>query len=115
MDRRLAELGLRPAFPGGRLPKQEQPRLRQRYKELRALLDEIREAGSSRDGSDPQYQLALLIRFPLLTEDEMRAVFSERHPRRGATAKLLSRSSRNDLARLRQRSSATCSAADKSS
>ena len=88
LDRRLAELGLRPAFPGGvRLPKQEQPRLRQRYKELRALLDEIREAGSSGDGSDPQYQLALLIRFPLLTEDEMRAVFSERHPRRGATAK----------------------------
>src|SRR5215469_5456394 len=70
LDRRLAELGLRPTFPGGaRIPKQERPRLRLRYKELRALVDEIRGADTSGDGNDPQYRLALLIRFPLLTED----------------------------------------------
>jgi len=87
LDRRLAELGLRPTFPGGaRIPKQERPRLRLRYKELRALVDEIRGADTSGDGNDPQYQLALFIRFPLLTEDDMRIVFSERNPRRGATA-----------------------------
>ena len=88
LDRRLAELGLRPNFHGGAsIPKPERPRLRKRYDELRALLDDIREAGKLGEETDPRYRLALLIRFPLLTEEEIEITFSHPHKRRGTTAK----------------------------
>ncbi len=88
LDRRLAELGLRPIFPGGaRIPKKERPGLRRRYDELRALLGEIRDASSLGNETDPRYRLALLIRFPLLTEDEIELAFSHPYRRRGTTAK----------------------------
>lgn len=87
LDRRLAELGLRPTFPGGTsIPKNERPRLRKRYDELRALLDDLRDAAAMGDGADPRYRLALLIRFPLLTEEEMEIAFAHPYGRRGATA-----------------------------
>ncbi len=88
LDRRLAELGLRPTFPGGTsIPKRERPGLRRRYNELRELLDELRDAGNRGGETDPRYRLALLIRFPLLTEEEMELVFAHPYHRRGATAK----------------------------
>ena len=88
LDRRLAELGLRPSFRGGTsIPQRERPGLRKRYDELRALLDEVRDAGKLGEETDPQYRLALLIRFPLLTEEEIEIASSHPYKRRGTTSK----------------------------
>jgi hypothetical protein len=87
LDRRLDELGLRPIFRGGiRIPRSERPAMRKRYKELRGLIDELRTASLEGDPDDPRYRLALLIRFPLLTEDDIGMIFHLPYPRRGATA-----------------------------
>lgn len=85
LDRRLAEFGLRPSFPGGaRIPPADRPKARQRYKELRAVIDEIRTLAA--DGVGQDSQRAVFIRFPFFTEEEMTLIFSYPYPRRGATA-----------------------------
>jgi hypothetical protein len=87
LDRRLDELGLRPLFPGGtHIPKSEHPAMRKRYKELQALIDELRTAAAEGDPGDAKCRLALLIRFPLFTEPELDLVFRFPYPRHGATA-----------------------------
>jgi len=87
LDRRLDELGLRPIFPGGtRIPKSERPAMKQRYQELRRLIDELRAAAAEADTANPKYRLALLIRFPLFSEQEIDLIFRYPYPRRGATA-----------------------------
>jgi len=87
LDRRLAELGLRPIFRGGmRIPKSERPAMRTRYEELRSLIDELRTAAADGDSNDPNYRLALLIRFPLFSTHDIDMIFRLPYPRRGATA-----------------------------
>lgn len=85
LDRYLADQGLRPAFPGGSvLPRTERAKLRRRYDELRALIDELQTAAG--DTKDEASSRALLILFPLLSETELPIIFSHSYPRRGATA-----------------------------
>jgi hypothetical protein len=85
LDRRLAEFGLRPSFPGGtRIPPADRPKARQRYAELRAVIDEVRSAAA--DGLGEDFHRAVFIRFPFFTEDEMSLIFSLPYLRRGATA-----------------------------
>ncbi len=87
LDRRLDELGLRPLFPGGtHIPKSERPAMKKRYQELRRLIDELRAASAEADTANEKYRLALLIRFPLLSERDLEVIFRYPYPRRGATA-----------------------------
>lgn len=87
LDQRLAELGLRPLFPGGtHIPKSERPAIKRRYQELRSLIDELRTAAAEGDTADPKCRLALLIRFPLFSEQEINLIFRYPYPRRRATA-----------------------------
>jgi hypothetical protein len=87
LDRRLDELGLRPLFPGGtHIPKSERPAIKKRYQELRGLIDELRTAAAEVDTADRKYRLALLIRFPLFSEEDIDLIFRYPYPRRGATA-----------------------------
>ena len=87
LDRRLADFGLRPIFPGGtHIPKSEHPAMKKRYQELRHLIDELRTAPGDADTTDPRYRLALLIRFPLFSEQELDLISRYPYPRRGATA-----------------------------
>jgi hypothetical protein len=87
LDRRLDELGLRPIFPGGtHIHTSQRPAMKRRYTELRSLIDELRTAAADGDPDNPKYRLALLIRFPLFTEEEIDLVFRYPYPRHGATA-----------------------------
>jgi hypothetical protein len=87
LDRRLADFGLRPIFPGGtHIPKSERPAMKKRYQELQRLIDELRTAASDADTTEPRCRLALLIRFPLFSEQEIDLIFRYPYPRRGATA-----------------------------
>lgn len=87
LDRRLDELGLRPRFPGGtHIPKSERPAVKNRYQELRRLIDELRTASAEADTANGKFRLALLIRFPLLSERDIEVIFRYPYPRRGATA-----------------------------
>jgi hypothetical protein len=84
LDRRLAEFGLRPQFPGGsRLPASERRSVRTTYEELRTVIDEVRSA--ERDASGEQYRRAIFIKFPFFTDKEMETIYSYPYPRRGAT------------------------------
>ena len=58
--------------------------MRKRYDELRALIDELRQATG--DTEDETSVRALLILFPLLTEAELPLILSYPYPRQGATA-----------------------------
>jgi len=87
LDRRLDELGLRPRFPGGtRIPKSERPAIKRRYQELRGLIAELRTVAAEVDTTEPKYWLALLIRFPLFSEQEIDMISRSRYRRRDATA-----------------------------
>ena len=87
LDQRLDELGLRPIFPGGtHIPKSERPAIKKRYKELQGLIDELRTLAAEADTENPKYRLALLIRFPLFSEQEIDVIFGFPYRRRGATA-----------------------------
>jgi hypothetical protein len=87
LDRRLADFGLRPIFPGGtHLPKSERPGIKKRYQELQRLIDELRAAAGDADTAEPRCRLALLIRFPLFSVQEIDLIFRYPYPRRGATA-----------------------------
>ena len=87
LDRRLDELGLRPLFSGGtHIPKSERPAMKKRYQELRRLIDELRTACAEADTANGKYRLALLIRFPLFSERDLKVIFRYPYPRRGATA-----------------------------
>jgi len=75
LDRRLADFGLRPIFPGGaHIPKSEHPAMKKRYQELQRFIDELRTAAGDADTPDPRCRLALLIRFPLVSEQEIAAI-----------------------------------------
>jgi hypothetical protein len=87
LDQRLDELGLRPLFPGGtHIPKSERPAIKKRYHELQRLIDELRTVAAEADTDNPKYRLALLIRFPLFSEQDIEIIFRFPYPRRGATA-----------------------------
>jgi hypothetical protein len=87
LDGLLAQLGLRPIFPGGtHIPQFERPAMKRRYQELRRLIDELRTAAAEADTKNRQYRLALLIRFPLFSERDIDVIFRFSYPRRGATA-----------------------------
>lgn len=87
LDRRLDELGLRPRFPGGtHIPKAERSAMKKRYQELRRLIDELRSASAEADTANGKYRLALLIRFPLFSAQEIEVIFRYPYPRHGATA-----------------------------
>lgn len=87
LDQRLDELGLRPLFPGGtHIPKSERPAIKKRYHELQRLIDELRTVAAEADTAIPKYRLALLIRFPLFSEQDIEIIFRFPYPRRGATA-----------------------------
>jgi hypothetical protein len=84
LDRRLAEFGLRPQFPGGsRLPAGERRKVRATYEELRTVIDEVRSA--EREGVGEQFRTATFIKFPFFTDEEMAAIYAHPYPRRGAT------------------------------
>ncbi len=88
LDRYLAEVGLRPSFPGGtHIPRAQRPTVRRQYNELRAVIDELRATAAEWDFTDENYPRALLIRFPFFTEEELSLIFDLPYPRRGATAK----------------------------
>ncbi len=88
LDRYLAEVGLRPSFPGGtHIPRAQRPTVRRHYEELRAVIDELRGIAEELDFTDENYPRALLIPFPFFTEDELSLIFDLPYPRRGATAK----------------------------
>jgi len=85
LDRRLAEFGLRPQFPGGsRLPASERRKVRATYEELRTVIDEVRSA--EREGIGDQFRTAIFIKYPFFTDEEMAAIYAHPYPRRGATA-----------------------------
>jgi len=85
LDRRLAEFGLRPQFPGSsRLPPSERRKVRATYEELRTVIDEVRTA--EREGVGEQFRTAIFIKFPFFTDEEMAAIYAHPYPRRGATA-----------------------------
>jgi hypothetical protein len=85
LNRRLAEFGLRPQFPGGsRLPSSERPKVRASYEELRTVIDEIR--SEEREGAGDLLRTAVFIKYPFFTDDEMNLIYSYPYPRRGATA-----------------------------
>ncbi len=86
LDRYLAEAGLRPSFPGGtHIPRAQRPTIRRHYDELRAVIDELWAAAAELDVTDNDGR-ALLIRFPLFTEQELSLVLDLPYSRRGATA-----------------------------
>jgi len=88
LDRYLAEVGLRPSFPGGtHIPRAQRPTVRRQYNELRAVIDELRATAAEWDFTDENYPRALLIRFPFFTEEELSLIIDLPYPRRGATAK----------------------------
>ena len=61
--------------------------MKKRYQELQHLIDELRTAAGDTDTTDDSsYRFALLIRFPLLSEQEIDLIFRYPYPRRGATA-----------------------------
>ena len=85
LDRRLAEFGLRPQFPGGsRLPASERRKVRETYEELRTVIDEVRNA--EREGVGELFRRAIFIKFPFFTDEEMAMIYAHPYPRRGATA-----------------------------
>lgn len=88
LDKRLAELGLRPSFRGGaRLPAGEIAKVRALYAELREVIDCVRHEARERGLDNPSIaRTALLIRYPFFTEEEFAAIFEFAYPRRGATA-----------------------------
>lgn len=87
LDWYLADFGLRPIFPGGtHIPRSERPAMKRRYRELQRVIDELRTAAGDADTTDPRYRLALLIRFPFFSEQEIDLIFRYPYPRRGATA-----------------------------
>jgi len=85
LDRRLAEYGLRPQFPGGsRLPPSERRKVRATYEELRTVIDEVRCA--EREGAGEQFRTAIFIKYPFFIDEEMAMIYAHLYPRRGATA-----------------------------
>jgi hypothetical protein len=60
--------------------------MKKRYQELQHLIDELRTAAGDADTADPMYRLALLIRFPLFSEQDIDLIFRYPYPRRRATA-----------------------------
>jgi len=85
LDIRLAYYGLRPQHSGGsRVPRSERSNVRAHYDELRAVIDELRSA--EREGHGDDYRLAIFIKFPFFTTEEMALIYAHPYPRRGATS-----------------------------
>jgi hypothetical protein len=85
LDRRLEDSGLRPQHSGGsRVPRGERSNIRAQYDELREVIDEVRSA--EREGHGDDYRLALFIKFPFFTTEEMALIYAHRYSRRGATS-----------------------------
>jgi hypothetical protein len=85
LDRRLADYGLRPQHPGGsRISTSERSNIRAHYNELREVIDEVRSAECEGHGDD--YRLAIFIKFPFFTTEEMALIYAHPYSRRGATS-----------------------------